>query len=221
MRHPGEVLTRTQLIEHVWDFAYEGDSNVVDVYVRYLRKKVDRPFGRDSIETVRGAGYRLRAGARLMRLRTRVTLVSAVLMAVVLAATGVFVYLRLQADLRRSMDTRFDPGPTRSSWSGAHGVLLRGATGRRVRATASPRRIDRGILERRFAGGILRSGWGPGADILRTRSASRSTTRSFPPGSSRCRSRTVTCSWSGRRSTTRSRRWRDWRRLLRSEGRSP
>jgi len=60
MRHPGEVLTRTQLIEHVWDFAYEGDSNVVDVYIRYLRNKVDRPFGRDQIETVRGAGYRLR-----------------------------------------------------------------------------------------------------------------------------------------------------------------
>ncbi len=61
MRHPGEVLGRTRLIEHVWDFAYEGDSNVVDVYVRYLRNKVDRPFGRDSIETVRGSGYRLRA----------------------------------------------------------------------------------------------------------------------------------------------------------------
>jgi two-component system OmpR family response regulator len=58
MRHAGEVLTRTQLIEHVWDFAYDGDSNVVDVYIRYLRNKVDRPFGRDSIKTVRGAGYR-------------------------------------------------------------------------------------------------------------------------------------------------------------------
>ena len=61
MRHPGEVLSRTRLIEHVWDFAYEGDSNVVDVYVRYLREKIDRPFGQDSIETVRGAGYRLRS----------------------------------------------------------------------------------------------------------------------------------------------------------------
>jgi two-component system OmpR family response regulator len=61
MRHVGEVLGRTRLIEHVWDFAYEGDSNVVDVYVRYLRNKIDRPFGRDSIETVRGSGYRLRA----------------------------------------------------------------------------------------------------------------------------------------------------------------
>jgi two-component system OmpR family response regulator len=61
MRRPGEVLTRSRLIEHVWDFGYEGDSNVVDVYVRYLRQKIDRPFGRDSIETLRGTGYRLRA----------------------------------------------------------------------------------------------------------------------------------------------------------------
>jgi len=60
LRHPGEVMTRSSIIEHVWDFAYDGDSNVVDVYVRYLRDKVDRPFGRQSIETVRGAGYRLR-----------------------------------------------------------------------------------------------------------------------------------------------------------------
>ena len=61
MRRPGQVLTRLQLIEHAWDFAYENRSNVVDVYVRYLREKVDRPFGRVSIETVRGTGYRLRA----------------------------------------------------------------------------------------------------------------------------------------------------------------
>ncbi|HET7686809.1 MAG TPA: response regulator transcription factor, partial [Candidatus Limnocylindria bacterium] len=62
MRHPGEVLSRTRILEHVWDFAFDGDSNVVDVYVRYLREKVDRPFGRSSIETVRGSGYRLREG---------------------------------------------------------------------------------------------------------------------------------------------------------------
>jgi two-component system OmpR family response regulator len=60
LRHAGEALSRTRIIEHVWDFAYDGDSNVVDVYVRYLREKVDRPFGRRSIETVRGVGYRLR-----------------------------------------------------------------------------------------------------------------------------------------------------------------
>ena len=63
LRHPGEALTRTRILEHVWDFAYDGDSNVVDVYVRYLREKVDRPFGRRSIETVRGVGYRLREDA--------------------------------------------------------------------------------------------------------------------------------------------------------------
>ena len=60
MRRPGEVLSRFDLLEHAWDYAYENRSNVVDVYVRYLREKIDRPFGRDSIETVRGAGYRLR-----------------------------------------------------------------------------------------------------------------------------------------------------------------
>jgi two-component system, OmpR family, response regulator len=64
MRRPGQVLSRYQLLEHAWDYAYENRSNVVDVYIRYLRKKIDRPFGRDSLETVRGAGYRLRkAGA--------------------------------------------------------------------------------------------------------------------------------------------------------------
>ncbi|MBX3285212.1 MAG: response regulator transcription factor [Actinobacteria bacterium] len=61
LRHKGEVLNRTAIIDHVWDLAYDGTSNVVDVYIRYLRDKVDRPFGRTSIETVRGAGYRLRA----------------------------------------------------------------------------------------------------------------------------------------------------------------
>ena len=59
MRHPGRALSRTHLIEHVWDFAYDGTSNVVDVYVGYLREKVDRPFGRRSVVTVRGAGYRI------------------------------------------------------------------------------------------------------------------------------------------------------------------
>ena len=61
MRRPGDVLSRLDLLEHAWDFGYENRSNVIDVYVRYLREKVDRPFGVKSIETVRGAGYRLRA----------------------------------------------------------------------------------------------------------------------------------------------------------------
>jgi two-component system, OmpR family, response regulator len=60
MRRPGQVLSRFQLLEHAWDYEYENRSNVVDSYVRFLREKVDRPFGVESIETVRGAGYRLR-----------------------------------------------------------------------------------------------------------------------------------------------------------------
>jgi two-component system, OmpR family, response regulator len=60
MRHPGQVLSRYDLLEGAWEMDYENRSNVVDVYVRYLRDKIDRPFGVESIETVRGAGYRLR-----------------------------------------------------------------------------------------------------------------------------------------------------------------
>jgi two-component system OmpR family response regulator len=60
MRRAGEALSRLQLLEGAWDMAFESRSNIVDVYVRYLREKVDRPFGKASIETVRGIGYRLR-----------------------------------------------------------------------------------------------------------------------------------------------------------------
>jgi two-component system OmpR family response regulator len=59
MRHPGEVLSRSRILEHVWDFAYDGGSNVVDVYVGYLRRKL----ATDALETVRGVGYRLRPDA--------------------------------------------------------------------------------------------------------------------------------------------------------------
>jgi two-component system OmpR family response regulator len=59
MRRPGEALSRLTLLENAWDPAFELRSNLVDVYVRYLRDKVDRPFGRSSIQTVRGVGYRL------------------------------------------------------------------------------------------------------------------------------------------------------------------
>ncbi len=60
MRRPGEVLSRFHLLEHAWDVAYDNRSNVVDVYIRRLRRKIDEPFGGNSLETVRGAGYRLR-----------------------------------------------------------------------------------------------------------------------------------------------------------------
>jgi len=61
MRRVGDVLTRTEILDHVWDFAYDPASNIVDQYIAYLRRKLDRPYGRSDIETVRGLGYRLRA----------------------------------------------------------------------------------------------------------------------------------------------------------------
>jgi two-component system OmpR family response regulator len=61
MRHPGEAVTRTQILEHVWDYDYGRSSNVVDVYVAYLRRKLEQPFERPFIETVRGVGYRVGA----------------------------------------------------------------------------------------------------------------------------------------------------------------
>jgi two-component system, OmpR family, response regulator len=60
MRRPGQTLSRSQLLDAVWDMAFESRSNIIDVYIRYLREKIERPFGRRSIETVRGVGYRLR-----------------------------------------------------------------------------------------------------------------------------------------------------------------
>ncbi|HXH77947.1 response regulator transcription factor [Nocardioides sp.] len=59
MRRPGEVLAKTEILEHVWDFAFDGDPNIVEVYVRQLRQRIDLPFGRTALQTVRLAGYRL------------------------------------------------------------------------------------------------------------------------------------------------------------------
>ncbi len=60
MRYPDQVLSRTRLVDHVWDPAYDGDLHIVNVYIAYLRDKIDRPFGRESLQTVRSAGYRIR-----------------------------------------------------------------------------------------------------------------------------------------------------------------
>jgi len=62
MRHRGEVVSKSEILQSVWDMNYDGDDNVVEVYIGYLRRKIDQPFGRRSIQTVRGAGYRLVAG---------------------------------------------------------------------------------------------------------------------------------------------------------------
>jgi DNA-binding response OmpR family regulator len=63
MRRGGDVISKLEILDQVWDFAFEGDPNIVEVYVRRLRRKVDEPFGRKTIETVRGAGYRVAAGS--------------------------------------------------------------------------------------------------------------------------------------------------------------
>ncbi len=125
MRRAGETLSRVQLLDAAWDIAFESHSNVVDVYVRYLRQKIDRPFRRHSLETVRGVGYRLVAdeaaerarprmrtpaaaplGACVSRLpiRIRLTLPFALAMAVVLAGLGAFVYARVATTLLASTD---------------------------------------------------------------------------------------------------------------------
>jgi DNA-binding response OmpR family regulator len=59
MRRAGDVVPKSEILDNVWDFAFEGDPNIVEVYVRHLRKKLDEPFGRQLIQTIRGAGYRL------------------------------------------------------------------------------------------------------------------------------------------------------------------
>jgi two-component system, OmpR family, response regulator len=61
LRNRGDVVSKRQILDHVWDEEFEGDPNIVEVYIRHLRNKLDRPFGRESIETIRGAGYRLAA----------------------------------------------------------------------------------------------------------------------------------------------------------------
>jgi two-component system OmpR family response regulator len=64
LRRKGEVLSKREILQHVWDYNFEGDPNIVEVYIAHLRNKLDRPFGRNSIQTVRGAGYRLGVDGR-------------------------------------------------------------------------------------------------------------------------------------------------------------
>ena len=134
MRRPGRVLSRFQLLEAVWDDDYENRSNVVDVYVRYLRDKVDRPFGVTSIETVRGVGYALRADggcSPAIPLRLRLTLAFAGVMAVVLVVAGIAI----RAALASALDESIDAG----LWTRAAevGALVGTADGGLARAGAS------------------------------------------------------------------------------------
>lgn len=65
MRHPNQVLTRTMIAEHVWNYEFDNFTNVIDVHIRYLRKKIDDPFPTKLIQTIRGAGYRISASSSM------------------------------------------------------------------------------------------------------------------------------------------------------------
>ena len=108
MRRPGEVLSRFQLLEHAWDYEYENRSNIVDSYVRLLRRKIDKPFGRrvDPDRARRGlppARERRRFVTRIP-IRLRMTLAFTIVMAVLLAALGFFVYSRFETELSEQID---------------------------------------------------------------------------------------------------------------------
>ena len=153
MRRPGEVISQLSLLEHAWDYDYENRSNVVEVYVGYLREKIDRPFGVRSLETVRGAGYRLRRGRRRgvsrLPIRWRLTAAFALAMVVVLAAAAVFVYLRLEADLdeldRLAQLDRRRHAPRRDPEEGFARVVSPGE------------RVDRGAIRLRAGGARARA----------------------------------------------------------------
>ena len=144
MRRPGEVLSQYQLLEHAWDYDYENRSNVVEVYVRYLREKIDRPFGVESLETVRGAGYRLRptAVASVSRLPIRRADDRGVRAGDGGGAgcgAGLFVYVRLEDDLDEAIDAGCD---SRATARGAHAQSEQHPRPVRARSR-TPRRASR------------------------------------------------------------------------------
>ena len=118
MRRPGEVLSRLELLEHAWDFGYENRSNVIDVYVRYLREKVDRPVRgdepRDRARRRLPAARRRRRRLSRLPIRIRLTLAFTLVMAVVLVAVGLFVYSRVAATSTPPSTPRCAGAPTTS-----------------------------------------------------------------------------------------------------------
>ena len=112
MRNPGHVLTRTQLLEQAWEYDYEHRSNVIEVYIRYLRRKIDHALrghlpgdgSRRRLQTAKGRGPLSRLPLSRLSIRLRVTLIFAAVMALVLGAIGVFVYLRFSAELDHTIN---------------------------------------------------------------------------------------------------------------------
>ena len=109
------MITRTQILEHVWDFAYDGLSNVVDQYVAYLRKKIDKPFGRHDLQTVRGVGYRLALPTDLTHARPGPAHTVGALGVIVLTSVGGWVFVhQLRNGLHTSVDSALRIAPTPS-----------------------------------------------------------------------------------------------------------
>ena len=131
MRRPGQVLSQPQLLEAAWDLGYEQRSNVVEVYVRYLREKIDRPFGVESLETVRGIGLPAAQGrrARVSRCPIRLRLTAAFALAMVArAGGGRAVRLRAAAG-RPRRERRRGPGRARRGRRRRRGAASAGAAG--------------------------------------------------------------------------------------------
>ena len=200
MRRPGQALSRLQFIESAWDIGYESRSNLVDVYVRYLRKKIDRPFGRHALETVRASATGCaRTGDDAPADPVRLTLAFTLVMAVVLAAMSFFVYARVGSTLLASIDqslrgqtvdvSRLDRGRLDLDSAAAEAIAqVRPSAGahrsrptRRAYPVCSGARPWRGV-----AGGerSVRAAAGPEGALAR---AGRADHRPRPHGGARCR----------------------------------
>ena len=144
MRRPGEVLSRFQLLEHAWDYEYENRSNIVDSYVRLLRRKIDKPV-RDQLDPDRSRrrlpAPRERRVVRGISIRLRVTLAFAGVMAVLLAGLGLFLYLRFETQLNESINNglRLASAATSGRWRDRSGATSAAAATCWSRRTASPR----------------------------------------------------------------------------------
>ena len=157
MRHKGEVCPKSEILEHVWDFAFDGDPNIVEVYVAHLRKKLDLPFGRRAIQTMRLVGLPARprwrlagCGARLASVRARATTAaSCLVVGCFLIVVGLWLHRR---SLRRTLEgagRRGGRGPvprTSPSWS-------RRATCRRSWPTPGPEDTFIQVVD--GAGGVM------------------------------------------------------------------
>ena len=136
LRHRGEVVTKTEILNNVWDFAFEGDPNIVEVYIRHLRRKLDEPFGRQLIQTIRGAGYRLDPDGRVTCAASppyavRVTIGAVVVVALALTAGGAWLVRAQRGALTTDIET--------TARLRAHDVAATVADGELTRSLAVPR----------------------------------------------------------------------------------